>query len=70
MFEVEGIVDKRGSGKDVEYLIKWKGYDSEENEWMPLNDLIYIQDMIEEYEHQSKKQRKNKKDKVKTPTKF
>ena len=51
MFEVEGIVDKRGSGKDLEYLIKWKGYDSDENEWMPVKELIYIQDMIEDFEH-------------------
>uniref|UniRef100_A0AC34F410 Chromo domain-containing protein n=1 Tax=Panagrolaimus sp. ES5 TaxID=591445 RepID=A0AC34F410_9BILA len=32
-FEVEKILDKKGSGRSLQYLVKWKGYD--ETTWEP-----------------------------------
>uniref|UniRef100_A0AC34F403 J domain-containing protein n=1 Tax=Panagrolaimus sp. ES5 TaxID=591445 RepID=A0AC34F403_9BILA len=37
VFEVEKILDKKGSGKKIEYLIKWRGFnDPKENTWVPV----------------------------------
>mmetsp|Transcript_14960 Transcript_14960/g.22645 ORF Transcript_14960/g.22645 Transcript_14960/m.22645 type:complete len:731 (-) Transcript_14960:276-2468(-) len=33
VYEVEKILGVRGKGKNVEYLVKWKGYDDTENTW-------------------------------------
>ena len=46
---VDEIIDKcvYKSGK-VEYLLKWKGYDDEENTWMPQETLDAA--LIEDFE--------------------
>ena len=43
--EVEAILDKRKNPKNdnIEYLVKWKGFDSEENEWLPVDDFDDLQ---------------------------
>uniref|UniRef100_A0AC34GLL4 Chromo domain-containing protein n=1 Tax=Panagrolaimus sp. ES5 TaxID=591445 RepID=A0AC34GLL4_9BILA len=40
-YVVEKILDKRGHGKKVEYLIKWRGYDDPiENTWEPVENCV------------------------------
>ena len=44
-YEVEAVVDKRGSGKKVEYLVKWVGYSAKENTWEPTSNLKAVEDV-------------------------
>ena len=37
-------------GTQTEYLVKYVGYPSDEDEWLDAKDLIYCQDKIADYE--------------------
>ena len=52
MFDVEKIVDKRNSPEtgQKEYLVKWAGYNSSENEWINVDGLVFVSDLIEQFE--------------------
>lgn len=39
MYEVEKIKDCKVTGRGKLYLVKWKGYDSDEDTWQPLKNL-------------------------------
>ena len=49
-WEVEKIVDKRQNRGKVEYLVKWRGYDSHDNQWITGNQLANAQDAMKEFE--------------------
>jgi hypothetical protein len=53
-WELERIVDKRftkyGNKNNLEYLVKYKGYGNEWNEWQPVEALGNAQDLVNEYE--------------------
>ena len=38
-YEVERILEKKGVGKKLRYLVKWKGWPEEDNTWEPLENL-------------------------------
>ncbi|GEM08045.1 transposase [Rhodotorula toruloides] len=38
-FEVEAIVDKKGKGRGLRYLVKWRGYPDMDNGWEPLANV-------------------------------
>jgi hypothetical protein len=50
-FEVEKILNKRGSGNRVQYLVKWLGYPEWESTWEPKRAFKYHTDKITEYEN-------------------
>ena len=38
-YPVEAILDRKGSGKSRQYLVKWEGLSDEENTWEPATHL-------------------------------
>lgn len=48
LYEVEHILDKRGAGDNVEYLVKWTGYDKSAATWEPSSGLP--QESVQHYE--------------------
>merc|ERR1719318_9846 len=61
-YEVERILDKKGKGKKVEYLVKWKNFDKVEDQtWEPLENLTESSDIVEAFEKElEEKERKSK----------
>lgn len=53
VFSVEKIVSKRVVGGKTQYLLKWKGYDSDENTWEPEENLD-CQDLLREFNRKTK----------------
>ena len=50
VFEVEAIVAERSTDSGVEYLVKWKGYESSENTWEPKENLEEARKVLREFE--------------------
>jgi hypothetical protein len=44
---VEKVVRTRKKGKEIEFEIKWKGFEEEENTWEPLQNLKNSLETIE-----------------------
>ncbi|XP_051785168.1 chromodomain Y-like protein isoform X1 [Erpetoichthys calabaricus] len=50
LYEVERIIDKRKNKKGrIEYLVRWKGYDSEDDTWEPEQHLGNCVEYIHEF---------------------
>merc|ERR1719319_498596 len=47
-FEVESIINKRMDNGEIEYLVKWKGWEHEDNTWEPEENLS-CKDVIAQY---------------------
>jgi hypothetical protein len=53
-YEVENVLSmKRVSGKP-HYLVKWKGYDTSENTWEPIENLTDCRQLVQQYHQQVK----------------
>src|SRR6266478_4532120 len=48
-YEVEAILASRPKGKGIEYLIRWKGYGTNEDSWQPERNLSHMDKMLKEY---------------------
>jgi chromobox protein 1 len=55
-YEVEKVIDDRIRKGKQEFLVKWKGYPSEENTWEPYNNLKDNQ----QFKNYQKKMKKKK----------
>jgi len=49
-YEVEKILDKKVRNKEEFYLVKWKGYPTEENTWEPSRHLVNCWSLVEVFE--------------------
>ena len=50
-FEIERLINKRETAKrDSEYLIRWKGYDPQYDEWRNLPELKNAMNLVKKYE--------------------
>ena len=49
-YEVEEILDSRryGRGRKVQYLVKWKGYPSSDNQWVNWDDM-HAEEVLTEF---------------------
>ena len=60
-YEVEMIVDKRIRRGEVQYMVKWRGFDDSENTWETANDIIDqgFAGQIETYENAGAPKKRN-----------
>ncbi|KAI5115022.1 hypothetical protein M0805_005747, partial [Coniferiporia weirii] len=48
-FEIEAIVSHKGNGNRRRFLIKWSGYPSSENQWLPESELSHATQTLKTY---------------------
>eukprot|EP00736_Rhodelphis_marinus_P011688 Rmarinus@m.20211 len=48
-YEVEEIVDVKGTGRARRYLVHWKGYPVEERTWQSASDLVNAREKLDEF---------------------
>jgi len=48
-YEVEEILKRKGKGRNVKYLVKWKGYDETESTWETPTSLKNAQELVDEF---------------------
>ena len=59
-FEVEHLLDSRGSGKNEEFLVKWKGFPEESATWEPVRNLTGCKDLLRAFRATRTRQRRKK----------
>ena len=51
-YEVEKILDSRHYRKQLQYLVRWKGYGPKDDSWQPVKNLSGAKELITEF-HQA-----------------
>ena len=51
--KIKQILDSRQSGNTIKYLISWKGFPREENEWIPTKNLVHAMEAIKNFHKQN-----------------
>lgn len=59
IYNVEKIVDSRIISGKKQYLIKWEGFDDNENTWEKASDIL-CKDLIDDFERKKKQSKKKK----------
>lgn len=49
-WELERIVDKRYAARGSEYLVRWKGYGKQYDEWRDLPEMENAMELVQDYE--------------------
>lgn len=47
-YEIEKLIDRRGTGRNVKYLVKWKDCGNEHNVWYPVHALQEARELMDE----------------------
>ena len=53
-YTVEQIIDKRNLNGQIEYRVKWQGYDEIAATWEPLDNLRTVMSLVMDYENKLK----------------
>ena len=53
-WEIEKLVDKRNSARDVEYLMRWKSWDEAHDVWRRVSELDNAINLMNDYEREYK----------------
>jgi len=48
-YEVEEVRKYRKCGKGMQYLVHWKGYGDEHDQWIAETGLLHAREVIEDY---------------------
>ena len=48
-YEVEEVWKHRIQGRDIQYLVHWKGYGDEHDQWIAESGLLHAKQAIEDY---------------------
>jgi hypothetical protein len=49
-YEIEEVLNKKGNGRNLKYLVKWKGWNSIYNQWLPNSELDNARDAVQKFE--------------------
>ena len=52
-YEVEKILDSRYRGAGVQYLVQWKGYAREHNQWEPGSNLKNAKRLVDKFHREN-----------------
>jgi hypothetical protein len=55
-YEIEQIIDGKGSGRAKQYLVRWTGYGEEDDSWLKPADLQNAKEAITDFEETRQKQ--------------
>ncbi|KAL8440637.1 hypothetical protein Emag_007864 [Eimeria magna] len=58
VFEVDHLLDSRGSGVNEEFLVKWKGFPAEQATWEPLSNLGGCKDLLRAFRASQRRRKK------------
>src|SRR5215510_8823271 len=48
-YKIEGIINHKTQDGNLLFLVKWKGYDDSQNEWIAEEELSHAMEFLEEY---------------------
>ena len=48
-YEVEEVRKHRKQGRGTQYLVHWKGYEDEHDQWIAETRLLHAKEVIEDY---------------------
>lgn len=65
VFDVEAIIDRRVQNGVEEFLVKWKGYTTEDNTWEPRCNLVECKELLSQFERNWREQHPDVVDKPK-----
>ena len=59
-YEVEYLLDSRGSGEDEEFLVKWRGFPESSATWEPISNLENSKDLVRAFRSQRTRLRRRR----------